>query len=74
MDLYPARSLLDRLPVVVGAPALDEGQPEYTEPPQVVHADAGGGTETHGRGDPSRRAVTAWQPTGEEAVSGTDGG
>ena len=28
MDLYPARSLLDGLPVVVRAPALHEGQPE----------------------------------------------
>ena len=27
VDLHPARRLLDRLPVVVGAPALHEGQP-----------------------------------------------
>ena len=28
VDLHPAGRLLDRLPVVVGAPALHEGQPE----------------------------------------------
>ena len=32
LNLDPARSLLDGLPVVVRAPALDEGQPENAEP------------------------------------------
>ena len=37
VDLNPARSLLDlHALLVVRSPSLDEGQPQFAEPPQVV--------------------------------------
>lgn len=41
MNLDPAGGLFDGLPGIVGSPALDEGQPQDTQAPEVVHSYAG---------------------------------
>ena len=43
MNLDPAGRLLDlHALLVVGAPPLDEGEPQLAQPPQVVHPDLDG--------------------------------
>lgn len=58
VDLDPARRLLDALPGVVGPPALHEAHPQDAQPAKVVHADAGGGRQTCGRGTDGTVTVT----------------
>ena len=40
VDFHPAGSVLDALPRVVWPPALDEAQPQDTQPPEIIDTDS----------------------------------
>ncbi len=76
MEVYldPARRLLDRLAVVVGAPALDEGQAEDAEAAQVVDADSGRRGEREAAAGGGGRRRGGGGRGGRVGVAGDGGG
>jgi len=62
VDFYPAGSFLDRFTIVVRPPALHERQPEYTEPPEIIHPYTSSCTEAHGWSYASHSSLSPWQP------------